>query len=60
MHTIELSDPDGDALTVTTDTDGIWITCTAGDAEVTVGPLAAATLRDSLARLRDRERGIRS
>lgn len=57
MDTIELSDPDGDALTVTTDTDGIWVTCTADDAEVTVGPLAAlpaATVSDPTGRDRIR------
>ncbi|MDN5820088.1 MAG: hypothetical protein L0H74_09375 [Brachybacterium sp.] len=60
MDAIELSDPDGDALTVTMDTEGIWITCTAGDAEVTVGPLAAATLRDRLARAGGHDRSTRS
>lgn len=48
MTTIELSDSDGDALTVTKDLDGVWITCTAGEAEVTVGPLPIAMLLDSL------------
>lgn len=48
MVTIELSDPDGDALTVTTSADGIWFTCTSGDAEVTVGPFPVASVLSSL------------
>ncbi|MGP5007792.1 hypothetical protein ACTXJK_12915 [Brachybacterium tyrofermentans] len=39
MESIEISDRDGDALTLTTDADGVWITCTHGEHEVTVGPL---------------------
>lgn len=48
MTALELSDPDGDALTLTTDTDGIWITCTTGAAEVTVGPFLVASLLSAL------------
>ncbi|WP_394214002.1 hypothetical protein [Brachybacterium vulturis] len=59
MDTIELSDPDGDALTVMRGAEGIWITCAGGEAEATVGPLAAATLRDALAGPGDHERRIR-
>lgn len=44
MIAIELSDPDGEAATITRDTNGIWLTCTAGEAEVTVGPLPVASL----------------
>lgn len=44
----ELTDPDGDALTVTTDDGGIWLTCTTESDEVTVGPFPVASLRDAL------------
>lgn len=50
MTTIELSDPDGDALTITKNTGGIWVTCTAGAAEVTVGPFPVDSLLVPLAR----------
>lgn len=51
MDSIEISDPDGDALTITTHADGVWITCTHGAHEVTVGPLAADDLHAALAQL---------
>jgi hypothetical protein len=38
MRNIELSDVDGDALTIITQDDSTWITCTSGADEVTVGP----------------------
>lgn len=43
-RSLELSDPDRDALTVFRDDTGIWMTCTSGDHEVTVGPLALEPL----------------
>ena len=50
MATIELSDGDGDAVTLTTDTGGIWITCTTVGTEVTVGPFPAEALLSPLTR----------
>lgn len=50
MATIELSDVDGDALTFTMDTGGIWITCTTVGTEVTVGPFPAEALLSPLTR----------
>ena len=44
----ELTDPDGDALTLTTDAQGTWITCTTDGNEITVGPFPAAVLRQAL------------
>lgn len=38
MTTIELSDVDGDALTIISRDDSTWVTCTSGAEEVTVGP----------------------
>lgn len=38
-RSLELSDPDQDALTVHHDGTGVWVTCTSGEQEVTVGPL---------------------
>ena len=46
---VELTDPDGDALTVATDAQGTWITCTTDGGEVTVGPFPAAVLAKALA-----------
>lgn len=39
MDATEFSDLDGDALTITTNPAGVWITCAHGPHEVTVGPL---------------------
>jgi hypothetical protein len=45
MHDVlELSDRDADALSLYEDADGIWVTCTNGAHEVTVGPLSATDL----------------
>lgn len=44
MDSSELTDRDGDALTITMDDGGAWITCTSGDREVTVGPFLTAVL----------------
>lgn len=41
---LELSDRDRDALTLHLDVAGIWVTCTSGTQEVTVGPLAPEAL----------------
>lgn len=41
---LELSDRDRDALTLHRDTAGIWVTCTSGDQEVTVGPLSGEAI----------------
>ncbi|GAB4094821.1 hypothetical protein GCM10028787_02960 [Brachybacterium horti] len=43
---LELSDLDADALTLHADPTGIWVTCTSGESEVTVGPIPARTLTD--------------
>ncbi|MGO2311185.1 MULTISPECIES: hypothetical protein [Brachybacterium] len=50
MDSIEISDRDGDALTITTGADGVWITCTQGPHEVTVGPLPTDDLSAAFAR----------
>ncbi|MGP5007793.1 hypothetical protein ACTXJK_12920 [Brachybacterium tyrofermentans] len=50
MNATEFSDLDGDALTVTTAPDGVWITCTQGPHEVTVGPLPRNDLLGALGR----------
>ncbi|MGF7022920.1 hypothetical protein [Brachybacterium tyrofermentans] len=51
MESIEISDRDGDALTITTGADGVWISCTQGSHEVTVGPLLADDLHIALAQI---------
>lgn len=48
MATIELSDGDGDAVTLTMDASGLWITCTTVDTEVTVGPFTVEALLSPL------------
>lgn len=48
MDAAELTDPDGDALTITSDSAGTWITCSSGDDEVTVGPFPIGELRATL------------
>lgn len=48
MESIEISDRDGDALTLTTHADEVWITCTHGAHEVTVGPLTTRDLYGAL------------
>lgn len=45
MNSIELTDVDGDALTVITRDHSTWITCTSGRDEVTVGPFPARLVR---------------
>ena len=49
MFPIELSDHDGDALTITTRGADVWITCTTERSEVTIGPIPRSALRDALA-----------
>lgn len=49
LSVTELTDPDGDALTITSDAAGTWITCTSGGEEVTVGPFPSGALWDSAA-----------
>lgn len=44
----ELTDPDGDGLTLTAFAEGIWLTCTDDGDEVTVGPFAAGALQAAL------------
>lgn len=44
MRSHEHTDPDGDALTISTHNGQTWITCTSGRDEVTIGPLLMATL----------------
>lgn len=48
LDVAELTDPEGDALTLTTDAAGIWVTCTTDGEEVTVGPFPADSLSDVL------------
>lgn len=48
LNVAELTDPDGDALTITSDCAGTWITCSSGDDEVTVGPFPTGELRATL------------
>lgn len=48
LDVAELTDPEGDALTLTTDAAGVWFTCTTDGDEVTVGPFPADSLRDAL------------
>lgn len=48
MFPIELSDHDGDALTITTRGTDVWITCTTELSEVTIGPIPRTALRDAL------------
>lgn len=50
MDNIEMTDVDGDALTLITREDGTWITCTSGRDEVTVGPFATRLVRTVLSR----------
>lgn len=45
MNVTELTDPDGDALTIRSDRDSTWITCTSDGEEVTVGPLPTGELQ---------------
>lgn len=47
-HVVEATDPDGDALTVVRDGQGVWITCTAAEDEVTLGPFPSAALDEAL------------
>ena len=46
---LELSDVDADALTLYADSAGIWVTCTSGEAEVTVGPLSSTLVAEWIA-----------
>lgn len=46
---LELSDRDHDALTLNLDDAGVWVTCTSGEQEVTIGPVASAELSAWLA-----------
>lgn len=45
MNSIEMSDIDGDALTITSRGSRAWISCTSGLDEVTVGPFPTRVLR---------------
>ena len=51
VNPAELTDPDGDALTITSDSSGTWITCSSGDEEVTVGPFLADALSAALSKM---------
>lgn len=46
---LELSDRDHDALTMHHDGSGVWVTCTSGDQEVTIGPVARDAISGWLA-----------
>lgn len=48
LEAAELTDGDGDALTVTADAEGIWFTCTTDGEEVTVGPFPMSSLGEAL------------
>lgn len=50
MSTIELTDVDGDALSVISRGESTWITCTSGTDEVTVGPFPTHLARTVLER----------
>ena len=45
MNISEFTDRDGEALTITTNAEGTWITCTSARDEVTVGPFLSGILR---------------
>lgn len=45
MSNIELTDVDGDALTIYIRDESTWITCTSGTEEVTVGPFPTQVVR---------------
>lgn len=49
---LELFDHDHDALTMHVDDAGVWVTCTSGTQEVTVGPLPRESLERWLAAAR--------
>lgn len=44
MNAHEHTDPDGDSLTITTNGDRAWVTCTTATAEITVGPIPVTRL----------------
>ncbi|AXK46224.1 hypothetical protein [Brachybacterium saurashtrense] len=50
MNDIEMTDVDGDALTLISRDHRTWITCTSGTDEVTVGPFPSRLLRTALLR----------
>lgn len=50
MSTVELTDVDGDALSVISLGHSTWITCTSGSDEVTVGPFPTHLVRSVLER----------
>ena len=49
MNSIEMTDVDGDALTIITQGDAAWITSTSGRDEVTVGPFPVRLVMNALA-----------
>lgn len=51
VEAVERTDPEGDALTLTRDALGVWITCTTDGDEVTVGPFPEEALAQMLAEL---------
>jgi hypothetical protein len=53
MNTIEMTDVDGDAMTITSRGSDSWITCTSGPDEVTVGPFPTHLVRRLFLRDRD-------
>lgn len=48
MNSIEMTDVDGDALTVIMRDGDAWITCSSGTEEVTVGPFPTRLLHENL------------
>jgi hypothetical protein len=57
MNTFELSDVDGDALTIISQDNSTWITCTSGAEEVTVGPFPRHLVQKVLTQGLTNERG---
>lgn len=51
LDVVEVTDPDGDALTVMRDGRGVWVTCTSAADEVTLGPFPVDTLEKALGTL---------
>ena len=53
LRAAELSDPDGDGLTLTTLLGTAWLTCTTEGEEVTAGPFPVDALKAALALVDD-------
>lgn len=51
VEAVERTNPEGDALTFTRDSGGLWVTCTTRRDEVTVGPFPEEALAQMLTQL---------